>query len=234
VYLLEFLNKGDAKVKSLPKMTQKRCWHSVVYSKPYAYILCGYDGAQRLKHCEKINVLNPVAYEPMKSMNEERSLFGCTLYGENKIFVCGGSTAKKNASTDSIEIYNILEDKWVFSSVHLPMKLYGLSCISVEEKSKVLIFGGGDACRNYTKLVCEYDMEKKILRECNQMMKKRQMNNKVFKKNDKIFIVGGNSDCDWEIWNQTSGEGECITEKELISYQDMIKNDLNIYSGFMI
>lgn len=38
-YLLEFQSKGHALVTTLAKMNHKRCWHAVVYVKPYAYII---------------------------------------------------------------------------------------------------------------------------------------------------------------------------------------------------
>jgi len=41
-YLLEFQSKGHALVTNLAKMNHKRCWHGVVYVKPYAYIIGNY------------------------------------------------------------------------------------------------------------------------------------------------------------------------------------------------
>jgi len=38
-YLLEFKSKTQVQVYTLPKMSQKRCWHGVIYSEPYAYII---------------------------------------------------------------------------------------------------------------------------------------------------------------------------------------------------
>ena len=38
-YLLEFLSKTKVLVTVLPKMNQRRCWHGMVYSKPFVYIL---------------------------------------------------------------------------------------------------------------------------------------------------------------------------------------------------
>ena len=41
-YILEFNSKQEIFVKTLPKLTHARCWHSVIYLRPYAYVIGNY------------------------------------------------------------------------------------------------------------------------------------------------------------------------------------------------
>ena len=179
-------------------------------------------------------MLYPVAFEPIKPLIEERSLFGCTLFQNHKIFIVGGVSSKKNGCTDSIEIYDIIKDNWTLSCASLPLKLCGLSCLSVEEKNQILIFGGSDAFKNHSKLVFEYQINESRLREYNFMLKKRQMNNKVYKIEKQFYLLGGNMDADWEIWKEITEDYEPRIQKEVISYSDILKNDLNNFCSFII
>jgi len=200
----------------------------------------GYDGKSRLKDCERINLIEGATstYENMNSMNEARSHFGYAFHNK-AIYVVGGFGQSKkigNIPTDTVEKYEIEKDKWTLLSVKLPLKLSGVSCGYFEDDKKIKIFGGNDSINRSTRLVFELDVhsDEGKLRECNAMLKKRQMNNKLYIKDQMVFLVGGTNESDCEIWKKFYTDEETIMEKTLFSYDKVIQGDLNCFSGFIM
>jgi len=234
-FLVEFKSKKKAHITCLPKMNFKRCWHGVVYVRPYVYVIGGYDGGSRLRECERLLNLQDnthgTNFEAIAPLNEARSLFGYTLTKNNVIYVVGGVTAsKKFGCTDSIERYSILENKWSLLQVRLPQKLCGLSCLTFEDENeneeKMIIFGGSDNLNRSVKSVFELNLIQGKINEFDQMMSKRQMNNKAFEKHGIIYLIGGGTDCDCEIWNLNNNS------KTTFHYGDHLKSDLKNFCAF--
>jgi len=231
-FLLEFKSKKKAHVTCLPKMNFKRCWHGTVYVRPYVYVIGGYDGGSRLKDCERLNIQDNnhgANFESITPLNEARSLFGYTLCKNNIIYVVGGVTAsKKFGCTDSIEKYSVLENKWSMLNIRIPSKLCGLSCIPLEDENeeKIIMFGGSDNLNRSVKSVLELNLTEGKINEFDQMVSKRQMNNKAFEKHGIVYLIGGNTDNDCEVWNFNN------SSKTTFSYGDHIKSDLKNFCAF--
>ena len=194
-----------------------------------------------MRECEKINLEDPTTakFESMQPMNEARSHFGYTLFDGKFIYVVGGLGISKKlgpSPIDTVERYDIEKDKWEMLPVRLPLRLSGVSCMYFEEEKKIKIFGGSDSINKSTKLVFELDIDSKggKLRECNVMMKKRQMNNKIFLKDGRLYLVGGTNENDCESWRTYDTDEERVVEKALLSYDKVIKGDLNYFCGFIV
>ena len=192
-----------------------------------------------MKDCEKFNVESDISngFEVIQPFVEARSQFGYTLCDEKSIYVVGGmSNLKKSGCIDSIEKYDIDRDVWTLLNVRLPLRLCGVSCIYYEDEKKIKIFGGSDSTKKSTRLVFEMELESTTgkLRECNVMIKKRQMNNKAFMKDGKLYLVGGSVENDCETWRQFLTDDEMIMEKSSFSYEDIMSGDLTNFSGFLI
>lgn len=171
-------------------------------------------------------------FETISSLNEARSLFGYTLCKDSVIYVAGGvGASKKTSNTDTIERYSILDNKWTFLNIRLPQKLCGVSCVYFEEEDKIKIFGGSDHLKKNTKSVFELDLKTEKVSEVNSMNTKRQMNNKVFRNKEKLFLLGGNPDSDCEMWNLNSRGRD---HKMGFNYGNVVKGDLNNFCGFTI
>jgi len=178
-------------------------------------------------------------YENISSMNEARSHFGSILFEKKTIYVVGGLGSSKkigNTPIDTIEKYEIDKDRWTLLSVRIPLKLSGVSCGYFDDEKKIKIFGGSDSLNRSTRLVFDLDVNSTTgkLRECNAMLKKRQMNNKIFIKDKMIFLVGGSHENDCEIWRKFNTDEEMIMEKTLFSYEKVISGDLNYFCGFVV
>ena len=199
-------------------------------------LIGGFDGVNRLKECEKIDVSsNPQIgrFEAISSMNEARSLFGYTVCKDSYIYVAGGIAAsKKNACTDTIERYHIVENKWAAMYVRMPQKLCGVSCVYYEDQDKLKIFGGSDHLKKSSKAIFEVNLKEQRIKEAGSMGTRRQMNNKAFKKGEQLYLIGGNNDAECEVWN-ISPEG-VEREREGFTYSNTIKSDLNNFCGFII
>jgi len=79
------------------------------------YVIGGHSRKSTVNSVEQYDI-RANKWVPVASMNTKRALFGCAIVGTS-IFVCGGATAVEPAlmSLSSVEIYNVLEDKWEFS-----------------------------------------------------------------------------------------------------------------------
>lgn len=197
-YILQFQSKTGVVVSPLPPMLGKRCWHQVLLlHKQTIYVLGGFDGAQRLKSCEKIDInLTNSKYESVAPMNEGRCLFAsCLVESQNKIYVFGGSVGSGQMNSDSIEVYNQPLDTWRKLLVKLPQKIQGLSAICLEaHPQKIFLFGGSTGCnKDLQQKVYAYDTAEEQITQIKKMKEKRQLNNKIFQDAEgSVLLLGGN------------------------------------------
>ena len=174
---------------------------------------------------------NSFAFEAIPSMNEARSLFGYTVCKDSFIYVAGGvSTSLKSTCTDTVETFSILENKWTLLQLRIPQKLCGISCVYFEEEEKLRIFGGSDNFKKSSKSVFELNINDVTINEVGSMDSRRNMNNKVFKKNHFLYLVGGNNDNEYEVWNFSSD----AKTRLIFSYGNAMKGDLNNFCGFAL
>ncbi len=183
-----------------------------------------------MRECEKLNIQDSGAhFEPVAAMNEGRSLFGYTLCKENEIYVVGGVAASMRANcTDTIEMYSILKNKWTILNVKIPQKLCGVSCVYFEDENKIKIFGGSDNLKKSSKAIYELNLKEGTLAEAGSMNSRKSMNNKVFRKNDMVHLIGGSNDSEYEIINLQTNS------KSVFNYGEVMKGDLNNFCGFML
>ncbi|KRX04286.1 Cyclic nucleotide-binding protein [Pseudocohnilembus persalinus] len=87
-YILDFQDE-IVKITEMPQSLDKRIWHAAYYIRPYIYVIGGFNGAERLSACERIDIIKKEKYEPLPQMHEPRSLFGSCLVNNN-IYVFGG------------------------------------------------------------------------------------------------------------------------------------------------
>lgn len=231
-YLLEFTDKKNVKVKDMPKLLNKRCWHGIVYLKPYVYILGGYDGATSIKNCERLNIFQPSAFEQIQPMVNSRSMFGYSLVNENNIYVVGGiEVGSKSIYLDSIEKYNILENRWYLLNIRMPVKLSGISCLAMNENTMLLI-GGSDSRKKVSNAVYSLDLSNEKISEKKSLLDHYNETNTMFYYRDNIlFSVGGNLRYNWEVID-FGEKGE--TTRKLFNHSDAIKSDFNNYCGFIV
>ena len=231
-YLLEFADKKNVKVKIMPKMLNKRCWHGIVYIKPYVYILGGYDGATSIKTCERLNILQPNSFEQLQPMVHARSMFGYTVVNEDHIYAIGGiEVGSKSNYLDSVEKYNVLENKWSLLKVRLPVKLSGLCCLTLND-NMLLLVGGSDNKKKVSQAVYSFDIAKEKISEKKWLPDHHNETNTMFYYKDNIlFSVGGNTKYNWEVIN-FGKKGEVLGR--LFNHSETIKSDFNNYCGFIV
>ena len=70
--------------------------------------------------------------------------------------------------------------------------------------------------------------------ETNAMLKKRQLNNKIFMRGTDLYLVGGNIESDIEVWDDVNAWGEDGITKQLFSYANVLLNDLSYFAGFAL
>ena len=116
-------------------MKQARYGHATVFVNQLVLALGGFDHRDEeiypphsLKACEKYSIKEN-EWTQIAPMHQERAYFSDCRVKDEFIYVFGGFYNYE--TTNTIEFYNLMLDKWTNLSVNMPLKLgkYGLAKI---------------------------------------------------------------------------------------------------------
>ena len=208
-------------------MIKSRCWHSVSYLNGAVYAFGGFDGSERLKHCEGYDI-ELDQWSEKASLNVARSNLASCIVNDRFIYAFGGYGQNNQMSLSSIEKFNPEQKCWQLLELQLPKKMNGMAAISLKYDD-VLIVGGCSGTvtkRNIYRLqlsTMQWGKPKKFIAP-------RQLNDKIFLFNSGLYLLGGNSNYNGEVFNLTKG-----AEWELLpSFKHLVINELYNWSGGLI
>lgn len=96
-------------------------------------------------------------------MNQARSFHGCattTVNGEQQIIVAGGYDENDN-TLDSVEKFNLKENRWTLHSSKLPRAIVGLQLVHAHSP-KYLVYAIGGTDKNGNKQATIYGLRKNM------------------------------------------------------------------------
>ena len=135
-------------------MVEGRYGHSQIYSNGYVFVIGGYNhddevGNQpsTLQSCEKYTPADN-NWSNCSELSLPRAYAGCCQLNNEFIYIFGGLNGYE--TTNTIEQYNIVLDKWTLQYIKLPLKIAKIGAISIDRNS-ILIAGGifGDTEMSY-------------------------------------------------------------------------------------
>ena len=122
-----------------------RYGHSQAYLNGYVYVIGGFNHDDNpgqtpstLRSCEKYSP-SQNEWVSCSDLQTPRAYSGCCALSQESIYVFGGLNGFE--TTNAIEQYNSILDKWTVLYIKLPLKLAKLSAIALDRQS-ILIAGG--------------------------------------------------------------------------------------------
>eukprot|EP00347_Sterkiella_histriomuscorum_P015469 403356908 len=231
--------------KQVQSMKQARYGHASVFINQLVLVMGGFnhkdDEAQApstLNACEKYSIKEN-EWTPIASMIQERAYFSAVRVKEEFIYVFGGF--QNYETTNSIEYYNIMLDKWTILSLTMPIKLakYGLAKI---EENQIVIAGGllvdnsstrsssndtgGGASYSQVNTVYKFDVNTLKWTKLSKLNFRRSMFSTMpVKENMQIFAIGGTVEGTNEVydirkkkWNACQSYTSIMGQNDLQTY----------------
>ena len=135
-------------------LVQPRYGHAQVYLAGYVFVVGGFShddvpgvAPETLRACEKFA---PTAnkWTRCSELSTARAYAGACPFNNESIYVFGGLNGFE--TTNTIELYNAMLDKWTVLYVKLPLKIAKLGAVTLDRTS-ILIAGGiyGDTDTTY-------------------------------------------------------------------------------------
>lgn len=137
-------------------------------------------------------------------MQQERAYFSASRVKEEFIYVFGGF--QNYETTNTIEFYNIMLDKWTLLSITMPIKIAKYGLAKVEENQIVIAGGllvdnsstrssGDNASYSCVNTVYKFDCNTLKWTKLAKLNFRRSMySNMAVKENLQIFAIGGTTD----------------------------------------
>ncbi|CDW72594.1 kelch motif family protein [Stylonychia lemnae] len=227
--------------REVQRLKQARYGHASVFINHLVLVLGGFnhrdDEAQApntLNTCEKYSIKEN-EWSPIAPMSQERAYFSAVRVKEEFIYVFGGF--QNYETTNTIEFYNIMLDKWTSLTITMPIKLakYGLAKI---EENQIVIAGGllvdNQSTRssgentNYSCVNTAYKFDCNTLKwtKLSKLNFRRSMySNMAVKENLQIFAIGGTIDGINEVydirkkkWNTCQSYTSIVGQNDLQTY----------------
>ena len=133
------LNKNSLNIGfGFPPMLEKRCAFGMCSFGECFIVAGGVNSTNVLKACE---IFTPQSSEWIKiaDMNFKKCFFTLT-YFQQKVWAIGGFDSVDGESFDTIETYNLAEDKWSIIDVKLLKKRMGHSTVAYNDN--IFVIGG--------------------------------------------------------------------------------------------
>ena len=225
-------------------LKQARYGHASVFVNQLVLVLGGFnhrdDEAQApntLASCEKYSVKEN-EWAAMAPMQQERAYFSACRVKEEFVYVFGGF--QNYETTSSIEVYNLMLDKWTVLSVALPLKLAKFGLAKLEENQVVIAGGllvdGASASREAGSYSCvntayKFDCNTLKWTKLAKLNFRRNMYGVMpVKENQQVFAIGGTVDGINEVYDARKKKW-CTSQ----SYTSLMgQNDLQTYAVFSL
>eukprot|EP00347_Sterkiella_histriomuscorum_P004289 403361015 len=227
------------KFNKMPTMIEPRYGHSQLYLNGYVYAIGGFNhddnqGIQpsTLQICEKYTPSDN-AWSSCSDLNVPRAYAGCCPFNNESIYIFGGLNGYE--TTNTVEQYNTMLDKWTLLYIKLPIKIAKLGAVAIDRTSILIaggIFGDTDMSYQYVNSVYKLDtstQQAKWIKQ-NKMIGKRTLFSTIPSYHSQsglqLFAIGGTVGDQCENLDVKSNKWSAIT-----SYKGILpQNDLQTFS----
>ncbi|CDW74857.1 kelch motif family protein [Stylonychia lemnae] len=230
---------GAYKFIRMQNLMEARYGHSQLYLNGYIYAIGGFSHDDNpgvapitLQSCEKYTPADNT-WSYCAELIMPRAYAGCCPFNNESIYIFGGLNGYE--TTNTIEQYNTMLDKWSLLYVKLPLKIAKLGAVALDRNS-ILIAGGifGDTEMSYQYVNSVYRLDTSTTQakwvKQNKMIGKRTLYSTLPMLHtpigQQIYALGGTIGDQCEVFELKNNKWSSIS-----SYKDILpQNDLQTFS----
>ena len=153
--------------KFTPKhyMLNARKAHGHIYNKGFVYVFGGFNNNGTIKECERFD-MNNGGWKAIAPLTISKAYTTCVKFSDDYLFIIGGFSNEDydgKKELDTIERYDIKNNRYDSFKVRLPLPSYGFACTMISN-DEVLICGGFSEKNGNSRKVYVADLEKAYIK----------------------------------------------------------------------